>query len=345
MFNVAGDTFTDRQLVKAMKRLSNDGLGAYTERQLFYAVSGKKVVKPGVFKRFSKAPKLPRHTTTTMSEAHFMQRLTQWRQRDAMVVGRLLDDQALRSDPNRVAGTPLSPELTPHSFDRVVMVDTAETAAMLVANSVHIDQRCVVLSEDGYPEAFRDELVNLLRQNPNLIVAVLHGASIAGATMVTRMEQWFPAPTVRLVEVGLRPRQAISGGLYTERVDERSAPDPSVIADPALARLDPDEREWLAWGLQAPLAALGPQRLSKVLNGVFANVARLDEAAHARGDSFDEPVDSHDGWHGDQSSGIGPMVFWFDDGGAPSGADDLSKGFAGFDDDLGFDGGDFDGDG
>lgn len=341
MFNAAGDLFTDRQLVKAMRRLSNDGLGAYTRRQLFYAVSGKRIAKPGLLSRFSKRPKVPRHTTTTMTEAHFDQRLTQWLQRNGMVVGRMLDEQALRSDPNRVAGTPLSPELTPHSFDRVVMVDTAETAVMLVANNVHVDQRCVILSEDGYPEAFRDELVNLLRQNPNLTVAVLHGATINGAGMVARMGAWFPAPSVRFVEVGLRPRQAMSGGLYTERVDARSEPDPTVLADPALARLDTDEREWLAWGLQAPLTALGPQRLTKVLSGVFANIARFDEAAHARGerDSFDDDS-GYDDAHGHR-----PLIFWFDEGGSTGGGDDLSKGFAGFDDDLGFDGGDFDGDG
>ena len=347
MFSVPNDGFTDRKLVNAMNRLSNDGIGAYTEQQLLHALATKRVVKPGVFSRFSKSPKVPRYSASSFDAAHFGPRLQQWRQSGGMVVGRLLDAAAIAADSNRQAGTPLSPQMTPHSFDRVVMVDTAETAVMLIANNFHVDQRCVVISEDGYPEAFRDPLVNLLRENPNLVVAVLHDASIAGAGMAERAKAWFPGPTVRILEVGLRPRHAIKGNLHVDRSDKRKLPDETLLADAGLGRYELNEREWLAWGLSSPLGALSPKRTMNVLADVFNSLAMFDE--RRSNDDDDGGYDDYD--YIDNRDGV-PMMFWLDDIGSDSGSnsgssDGFAKGFASFDDGdgVGFDGGDFDGDG
>jgi|GEM_PF-1482685 len=94
------------------------------------------------------------------------------------------------------------------SFDRVVVTQHAEIAAVLVANRFHLENRCAVLSLDGWPFGAAETARETLRRNPRLTVFALHDASAEGARLpeALRDPAWFPDPAVLIVDVGLDTR-------------------------------------------------------------------------------------------------------------------------------------------
>lgn len=281
VFNAANDGFSDMRLMRAMDRLSAGGRLMYTERQLYHAVSGRRTAKAGVVKRLRRAARPPEHSVPTLPPGRFQTNLARWYEAGGSFHGRLLSRDRVTDDPNRQQsdGPGLHPELAAHGFDRAVVVDHAPTAVMLVANNFHVDHRCAILSEDGYPEGFRPELIEVLNRNPRLVVAALHDASFQGMGMVRRLRAWFPDPKIRLIEVGLRPAQAIKANFHAHR-DKRREPDPAVLEAADLRRLPSWEREWLAWGLSSRLDGVSPQGLMTAISRVFNTMARLDEASY-----------------------------------------------------------------
>ena len=335
VFNKKVDQLSDLKLLKVMTSLSANGALAYTENQLFHASAGRRRRKPGVLRQLGRGPHLSTHWEPVVDLQMFKNKLASWRRQNGRIEGTLIDDEMLRHESNRQAGNGLPAEITVHSFDRAVIVDNVATAVMLVANNVHIDHRCAVFSEDGYPEGFRNELIQLLRNNPNLAVVALHGAGLQSVGMAERLRAWFPDPRVRIVNAGLRPIQADKSKLCTYRIDNRSAPDPAVLADPRLARYTQAEREWLAWGLYSPLDSLGPTAVVTMLSKMFTGLARMDEDLVQRRGNHSRDSVYHDSWD-DYCDTNG--VIWLD-GGDDHATDGLHD-FFGSD----FDGGDFFGD-
>jgi hypothetical protein len=93
------------------------------------------------------------------------------------------------------------------AFSCAVVTDRWETAKMLAANGFHIQHKCAVLSRDGYPRGTADTIRETLRRNPRLTVFALHDASPDGCRLPLdlREPEWFPDPSVRVVDLGLRP--------------------------------------------------------------------------------------------------------------------------------------------
>lgn len=331
VLTTATDGFSDLRLVKAMDRLSAGGRLAYTDHQLYYAVAPKQTVRKGFVKRLTRSAGHPPYRAAALDVERFRRSLGAWFEAGGWTVGQMLAVDEMGSAPNRLAaGRPGVPaELTAHGFDRALIVEDAATAVMLVANNVHLDHRCAILSEDGYPEAFRLELLELLNRNPALVVAVLHGAHPHGMGTAHRLRGWFPR--AQLIEIGLRPDQVTRGDLCVERNRTITEPDPVVLADPGLSRLTGWEREWLAWGLTTPLAALGPAAIMRIVGRHFARAAALAEQGYTD-PAVATAIAPEPGGHarrrdpgGDGDGGI----WWWD---------------LGSDDDR-FDGDDFDGDG
>lgn len=331
LFNASANGYSDLRLVNAMNRLSAEGRLAYTDEQLFYAVSGRKLQRKGLVQSLLRRKGVPPHVVSTSDAGTFQRDLRTWVEAGGQVPGRLLTADDISRDPNRQThGDGPSPDLTAHGFDRAVVVDSAAVAVMLVANNFHVDHRCAVLSEEGYPEAFRGELLTVLNRNPDLRVAVLHGASPAGLGLIHRIRGWFPDPRINLIEVGLRPAQVTKAKLYTAQGPRPGKPSIEVLDDPNLARLADWERDWLAWGLSTPLATIGPTKLMSVLGKVLSSAARIAEDEVARSGRSSRS----------DSTGYNDAGLWFWDLGDDDelGDDDQS-------DDHGFDGADFDGDG
>jgi hypothetical protein len=164
----------------------------------------------------------------------------------------------------------LEPDVTGYSFDRAVITDRAETAALLLANNFHFENNCAVLSVDGHPENVFETVMTMLRRNPTLTVFALHDATAAGCALPRRLREqgWFPDPSVRVVDLGLRRRQAEQLGLIRPKGPRHA------LSDDQRAALTPEEVAWFESGESAELAALRPMRLMRSVFQGFAAASR-----------------------------------------------------------------------
>lgn len=181
-------------------------------------------------------------------------------------------------------GGGVSPDVTAYSFDRALITERANTAAMLVANRFHFENNCAILSFDRrFPGGNRvPAILEMLRRNPNLSVFALHDASAQGMTLASRLreEAWFPnAASARIFDLGLRPRHAMDGRML---LAERSESQISVPA-PVEALLTPEEAQWLRDGNSAEVAALRPARL---MRSVFNGFAQANQFLSSSDSSF-----------------------------------------------------------
>jgi hypothetical protein len=171
------------------------------------------------------------------------------------------------SPPREVPG-----DVAAFSFDRAVVTDRWETAAMLVANRFHFEHNCAVLSHDGYPDGIAETVKTMLRRNPALTVFALHDASPGGCVLplMLREPAWFPDPSVRIVDVGLRP--AMVRQLRMPVIDVRGGPLPPRIGEV----LPPEDVTWLAEDNVGDLAALRPAQVMRAVYQAIAAVAAAD---------------------------------------------------------------------
>lgn len=161
-------------------------------------------------------------------------------------------------------------EVAAYSFDRALVTEDADIAAMLVANNFHFENNCAILSRDGYPFGNADTVLTMLRRNPQLAVFALHDASVEGCLLAhsLRDERWFPDTSVRIFDLGLRPHHARR--MLLSRRSE-SIPCPPVLGQ----TLAPDEIRWLEEGSVAELATLRPARL---MRAVYQGFARANQS-------------------------------------------------------------------
>lgn len=167
-----------------------------------------------------------------------------------------------------------APDVTAYSFDRALVVDHAETAAMLVANNFHFENNCAILSLDGYPFGTADTIKTMLARNPALKVFALHNASVPGCQMgrTLRGPEWFPDTSVRLIDLGLRPQHVVNGGLIAV------ANIPTKFPTDVGTSLGAEEIAWLEQGNVAELHALRPAKLMRAVYQGFARANQTDDA-------------------------------------------------------------------
>lgn len=202
--------------------------------------------------------------------------LLRWKQVYGPIPGLLpRRDQAAASMPREVPA-----DVAAFSFDRAVVTDRWETAAMLVANRFHFEHNCAVLSLDGYPDGIADTVKEMLRRNPRLTVFALHDASTEGCLLPLRLREadWFPDPRVRVVDLGLRPYMA--KGLHLPELQGPAA------SHPGLEKVCPArEYRWLAAGHVSELAALRPTQLLRGVYKGFVAAGPRDGSAGGAPDS------------------------------------------------------------
>jgi hypothetical protein len=185
-------------------------------------------------------------------------------------------EKLLPSPSHPVGGSPppAAPDVTAYSFDRVLVTEHAETAAMLVANNFHFENNCAILSLDGYPYDRFDTILQMLRRNPLLKVFVLHDATPEGNSMALslRDSRWFPDPSLRIIDLGLRPLHAQKARMVLLKV----APQP--LQPTGRASLTADELAWLAAGNRAEVAAVRPEKLMRAIYQGFARANQVGDA-------------------------------------------------------------------
>lgn len=214
-------------------------------------------------------------------------------------------EKLVRPVPPRAANNSpvtMPPDLTAYSFDRALIVEDANTAAMLVANRFHFENNCAILSYDRrYPQnGMFDTILQMLRRNPNLLVFVIHNASAQGLSIGSQLRtpNWFPDLRLRAFDLGLRPTHAIHGKMILKQES------PTALPPEVAGMLTADEVKWLSEGNNAELGGLRPSRLMKAIYQGFARVNEMSRIDDDGGIIF---LDT------------GPSVWVYDSGGSVGG--------------------------
>ena len=165
------------------------------------------------------------------------------------------------------------PDLTAYSFDRALVTDKTEVAAMLVANNFHFENNCAILSVDGYPEGITNIVMEMLRRNPKLKVFALHDASAEGCKLpiTLREEKWFPDQATSIIDLGLRPQHVKKMRVFTLAGQRQTLP--TEVRE----LLTAEEAAWLEQGNIAELEVLRPAGLIRAIYRGFARPTQIGD--------------------------------------------------------------------
>jgi hypothetical protein len=167
-------------------------------------------------------------------------------------------------------GTKQAPDIDPeelksYSFDRAVVCDDPRVVDLLVANRFHFENNCAILSEGGAPAAVFDTVREMIRNNTNIRVFVLHHCTPSGCGLAARLRAdpaWFKGIGT-VFDVGLLPDQVDELGGAWEPATDRDLPDGLTAAD---------ERWLRRW--QLSLFAIRPEQLLRRLYRAIVEAER-----------------------------------------------------------------------
>ena len=155
-------------------------------------------------------------------------------------------------------------DMEQYSFDRLLVVDKAETVDVLLANNLHFETNMPIVSLDGYPQDVFPEVLKTVRRNLNLKVFALHDTDAKGCLLPLRLREdssWFPQPNITVIDLGLTPRQvAAQPALLLQKQTRLESLPPELKRN-----LSPGERRWLQAGNYAELANFRPARLMRAI--------------------------------------------------------------------------------
>jgi hypothetical protein len=164
-------------------------------------------------------------------------------------------------------------DMQQYSFDRLLVVDKAETVDVLLANNLHFETNMPIVSLDGYPQDVFPEVLKTVRRNLNLKVFTLHDTDAKGCLLPLRLREdsrWFPQPNIAVIDLGLTPRQiAAQPDLLLQKQTRLESLPPELKRN-----LSPGERRWLQAGNYAELANFRPARL---MRAIFQSLQRAAE--------------------------------------------------------------------
>ena len=206
------------------------------------------------------------HETFQVDRPTFLQCIQRWRQVNSMP--KLLPPPHQEASPVAV-----SPEVSDYSFNRVVVCEHDSIAHLLIANNLHCERKCAVISLQGYPSRIFDTVMEMLQRNPCLSVYALYDASPAGVRLpeILRLDKWFPDPNITIYDLGLLPRQAMAINNPDAKRSDRSAQQASRIPERIRQTLSSEEMDWLLAGNYLELESFSPQNL---LRGVSRGLIR-----------------------------------------------------------------------
>lgn len=238
----------DRAITVAAARAAAPGGIRFTERQLYYETCRVLRPVPPVLRR------IPRSPGPSVRLPHFTRALSA---RSAPVPG-LLGAAGFAVGP--AGGPAREPDLYDYGLPRLLVCQDRSIAAMLLANHVHLEAACPILSADqALPPDTR--LVAALERAGGATVHVLHDASPAGLGLPARVRAALgPVPGVRVSSLGLAPRHATALQLTCGRVRGAVA-----LPAPLPRALRPHELFWLAQGRFAEVAAVPPGQLLRAV--------------------------------------------------------------------------------
>ncbi|MFD3451953.1 hypothetical protein ACFWVC_07195 [Streptomyces sp. NPDC058691] len=241
-----GRLLLERALTVAARRAAAPGGLRFTERQLYYETCRVLRPTPAPVRRIPYSPAPP------LRLSRFTEVL-----RGIEPAG-LLPTPAPATAGATIGGPGREPDLYAYGLPRLLICQDRSIARMLLANQVHLEAGCPVLSaEDDLPLDSR--LVSALERAEGATVHVLHDASPAGIALPARVREAMGAASVRVASLGLVPRHAQALRLVSGR---RPGPVPLGPLPPGLR---PAEAGWLAAGRFAEVAAVPPARLLRAV--------------------------------------------------------------------------------
>jgi DNA-directed RNA polymerase subunit RPC12/RpoP len=162
----------------------------------------------------------------------------------------------------------INPDITAYSFDRALVTSSAAIAQMLIANNLHLEHNCAILSITGYPQNIFSTVMEMLRRNPNLTVYALHDATPTGMTLLYALQtdpKWFRDQQVQFVDLGIVPQQIFEQSNFAIYNSAQCAKDSKNLPTTVRQALSTDELRWLDAGNYVELEAFGPQKLLQVI--------------------------------------------------------------------------------
>ncbi len=163
----------------------------------------------------------------------------------------------------------IDPEVSAYSFDRAIICDNDEIAQFLIANNVHFENNCAILSISGYPQSIFDTVIEMLRRNADLKVYALHDANPAGVSLVHQLRtnsNWFANQAVTIFDLGISPRQILETRDMFVQQSQTMAQSARQLSDAVRQNLTAEELAWLDAGNFVELESFTPQRLLRVVN-------------------------------------------------------------------------------
>ncbi len=163
----------------------------------------------------------------------------------------------------------IDPEVSAYSFDRAIICDSDEIAQFLIANNVHFENNCAILSISGYPQSIFDTVIEMLRRNADLKVYALHDANPAGVSLVHQLRtspNWFANQAVTILDLGISPRQILETRDMFVQQSQTMAQSARQLPDAVRQGLTAEELAWLDAGNFVELESFTPQRLLRVVN-------------------------------------------------------------------------------
>ncbi|MFJ4553021.1 hypothetical protein ACIP4X_28175 [Streptomyces sp. NPDC088817] len=239
-----GRRLLERGITTAARRAGSPGNLRFTERQLYYETCRVLRPVPAPVRRIPYSPAPPLR----------LSRFTE------VLRGR--EPAGLLPPPAAApvtGGPPREPDLYAYGLPRLLICQDRSIAGMLLANHVHLEAACPVLSaEDDLP--LDPRLVKSLERAEGATVHVLHDASPAGIALPARVREGLGPVPVRVASLGLVPRHAEALRLVSGR-----RPGPVPPLGPMRGGLSPSEVAWLAGGRFAEVAAVPPARLVRAV--------------------------------------------------------------------------------
>ena len=172
-------------------------------------------------------------------------------------------------------------DITAYSFDRVLVCDSVAIAQLLIANNIHFEHNCAVLSIGGYPQAIFATTIAMLRRNPDLQVIALHDCSPSGVALINQLRtspDWYLDSTQVIFDLGMLPRQiaAARGQAYIQ-VSADSAQNAREMPPEVSKQLTTTELEWLKAGYFVDLESFTPKKLMQIVSYGIAKLQNLGE--------------------------------------------------------------------
>jgi hypothetical protein len=210
---------------------------------------------------------------------------------DAMLDFWLKRWEQFNGSPARLLSPPSAPaslvpgvsadEITAYSFDRVLVCDSVAIAQLLIANNIHFEHNCAVLSISGYPQGIFATTMAMLRRNPDLQVIALHNCSPSGVALINQLRtspDWYLDSAQVIFDLGILPRQiaAARGQAYIQ-VSADSAQDARVMPPEVIKQLSATELKWLEAGYFVDLESFAPQRLMQIVSQGIGRMQNLGE--------------------------------------------------------------------